>query len=197
MAQRTHRRHLLLSVVLGLGAVGAASITAILVSQDGGSPLPAALQVLQPSLQRNGCSGPEVFAEEERRHLQPGATYDDYRTEAPTSGSHAPAPLPGNPAVLSRQPPKEALVHNLEHGYVVLWHRDASPGDRALTRVAEASTNLLVTPLADATLPGGARVAVTTWRSRLLCQTVDAQLVQGLVNDYLGAGALAPEPDGA
>lgn len=58
--------------------------------------------------------------------------------------------------MLSRQPPKEALVHNLEHGYVVLWHRDASPGDRAvLTRVAEAPTKVLVTQLADATLPGG------------------------------------------
>jgi hypothetical protein len=66
-------------------------------------------------------------------------------------GNHAPAPLPPEPKVYTQQPPEEAGVHNLEHGYVIVYYR---PGDdglpqelvTALTTLVNGETEVLMAP---------------------------------------------------
>lgn len=54
-----------------------------------------------------------------RRHFAVGETYDNYSTNPPTSGPHTATVAPG---LYDSPVPKESLVHNMEHGQVVVWY---------------------------------------------------------------------------
>ena len=56
-----------------------------------------------------------------RDHLEAGEAFDRYLSDPPALGPHAPVPVRWG---VSEEPiPKEVLVHNLEHGGVLLLHR--------------------------------------------------------------------------
>lgn len=68
-------------------------------------------------------------------HVGPGTdradvTKVDYDTVPPVSGEHfaAPAPFTRKFYTTSDRPPMEQLVHNLEHGYNVVWYDDTIQG---------------------------------------------------------------------
>jgi hypothetical protein len=65
------------------------------------------------------------------RHIAPGSPHEPYSTDPPTSGPHY--SVPAKAGFYTEAPPDEQLVHNLEHGYVVIWYRseDLSAKDRA------------------------------------------------------------------
>ncbi len=53
-------------------------------------------------------------------HVQPGESHEPYNSDPPTSGPHyAQAARAG---FYTEAPPDELLVHNLEHGYVIIWY---------------------------------------------------------------------------
>lgn len=54
-----------------------------------------------------------------RTHIQLGDPHEPYNSDPPTSGPHAP---PIGAGFYDEAPPDENLVHNLEHGYVILWY---------------------------------------------------------------------------
>ena len=54
-----------------------------------------------------------------RTHIQVGDTHEPYNTNPPTSGPHAGLVQADFYDVA---PPDENLVHNLEHGYVIIWY---------------------------------------------------------------------------
>jgi len=54
-----------------------------------------------------------------RAHIQVGDPHEPYNTNPPTSGPHA---APVRTRFYDEAPPDENLVHNLEHGYVILWY---------------------------------------------------------------------------
>ena len=78
-----------------------------------------------------GCVFKE-FKDEGNQHLaNRDETYDDYKTNPPTSGPHVPPPSafdgkydPGN------SPRKEDWVHSLEHGRVILMYKAGTPQKR-------------------------------------------------------------------
>jgi hypothetical protein len=55
-----------------------------------------------------------------------------YTSNPPTSGNHGQAPAPF--AILRQPATKEALVHNMEHGGVVVWY---NTGDQRLIKQLE------------------------------------------------------------
>ena len=67
-----------------------------------------------------------------RRHIAPGPTHEPYNTDPPTSGPHY--SIPAKAGFYTDALPDEQLVHNLEHGYVVIWYNadDLTPDERAL-----------------------------------------------------------------
>ena len=54
-----------------------------------------------------------------RTHIQVGDAHEPYNTDPPTSGPHAGTVRAD---FYETAPPDENLVHNLEHGYVVIWY---------------------------------------------------------------------------
>lgn len=112
-----------------------------------------------------------------------------YTVNPPSGGDHlSNSAGPGVYAGLNVIP-DGVLVHSLEHGYVVLWHRSDTPVAQitAIRDVqAEFARDALVVERKDMPVP----VAATAWKQRLLCDAADA----GQLGDFVkNARNKAPE----
>lgn len=140
---------------------------------------------------------------------EPDPTRVDYDTAPPSSGAHTAAPLYPNTAFYAPQdaPPVEALVHNLEHGYTILWYdRDldqaARDEIRGLATVVRASTPKFIATAWDparGAFPDGATVALSHWGAdhgyRQYCRTLSGAAVEEFVAAHPAGDS--PDPDGA
>lgn len=112
-----------------------------------------------------------------------------YETDPPTSGQHYGAWLP--PGFYTTPQTSERLVHDLEHGNIVIYYNKARLSDadmaelKALTsRFAKDFQGVLAVPRADATNP----VIVTAWETTLRLQTYDKAKVEQFVDAFRGRG---------
>lgn len=137
-------------------------------------------------------------------HLAPGGsqTYDQHPA---TSGAHDPSPLPAEPKVYTSPVPETNAVHNLEHGYVLLYYRaeepDALPQDviDSLTALAQRETKVILAPYPQ--LDQGTSFAVAAWNKLWGCPaTVTAEqataIATGLIDAFRGTSN-APEGSAA
>jgi hypothetical protein len=146
-----------------------------------------------------------------------------YSTVPPTSGPHF-----VQPNVDGRQfftptdsPAVETLVHNLEHGYTVLWYApsEATTSADQLKEIATLANKLtpsqskfIVAPLPEGygTLPDGKKFALSHWSAttdatsgavqsqtghRMICGSLSGEAVQSFVTSFPRTDA--PEPRGA
>lgn len=110
-----------------------------------------------------------------------------YSVEPPAGGDHlAEAAGPGRYSV-REAPPDGQIVHSMEHGYVVLWHRPDA--DEATMKVlndiaARHERDILVVPRAS--LPGS--VVATAWHNRLSCGATDPAALELFVRTYTNKG---------
>ena len=121
-------------------------------------------------------------------HVAPAS----YKVDPPSKGNHAPLPVgagvygvEGAPA-----PPDSQLVHSLEHGFVILWHRpDLAENDLAEVRgvYEKHSEDVLMVPRPSLKQ----KVAATSWGRRLLCGEVEPTRLEEFVEKYRND---APEP---
>ncbi len=100
--QQAHARRRLLSR-LACGAVGLVFLALLAYG---------AWNLLRP---RPGQSVPQ----QARTHIPVGDAHEPYNTDPPTSGPHAGTVRAD---FYETAPPDENLVHNLEHGYVIIWY---------------------------------------------------------------------------
>ena len=76
-------------------------------------------------------------------------------TEHPATSGLDPSPLPSEPAVHTEPIREENAVHNLEHGYVILYYRADGPEALSvdvlarLAQIAEGQDKVLVAPYPD------------------------------------------------
>lgn len=156
------------------------------------------------------------------RHVGPQTDKPDvrtvkYSTVPPTSGEHFAAPeFPNRQFYTATDRPKmENLVHNLEHGYSVLWYDDTITGEKvaqlkAISREANATTQAQDKFIVSAwdpaygALPAGKHVALSHWSGdpqdpkkqsghRMLCGAVSGEVVQSFIKSYPRTSA--PEPN--
>ncbi len=142
-----------------------------------------------------------------------------YATVPPSSGRHNPAPEFPSAAFYTAddRPPMEKLVHNLEHGYTVLWYDSTATAQQQATLKAigakardtsVARDKFIVSAWDPAygTFPAGKHFALSHWAAtpateaaaavqaghRQLCGDVSG----AVVNDFITAYPLtsAPEP---
>lgn len=142
----------------------------------------------------------EQDAEQTNQHAEP---YDVGEGGVPSfGGNHNGTYLPADPKVYDQATPEDQAVHNLEHGYVLIYY--ANEGDGALSEelisgledLAEGETEILMSPYPELAQP----VTFVAWGARQSCDppenasSGDAALVaQGFIDEWKN-GQFAPEP---
>jgi Protein of unknown function (DUF3105) len=159
---------------------------------------PVAAAALEAGRQAAGSEGVKTFPEAGRDHIGADEQPDNWNSNPPTSGDHLAIPLA--PGVYDNEQDMRALVHNQEHGYVVILYKGI-PADQVdqLRQFVEArdESKLVLAPYSGLEANG---VALTAWQNLELLERVNMDVVQAFVNDYLVPGATkstAPEPNAA
>lgn len=158
-----------------------------------------------------------------QEHVAEGTkvTYDQ---TPPDSGKHYPSPaaFTNHFYGVDDRPAVETLVHNLEHGYTVVWYRAEAPADqvKALQRIAKTfgsddydpTQKFIAAPWGEADgagFPAGKNVVLTRWTAdaqnptdttkqrgvRQACGSVSGPAIADFMAKYPVAGS--PEPNGA
>src|SRR3954471_2894797 len=141
--KRSSRRRLQLVGGAVLGIVAIAAVVAAVIAATGGSddgpsaasdvkvPIPAQkISDLAAAAKAAGCSF-RTFPSEGRQHLpSESATFNGYKTNPPTSGTHDPVPAEDGIYAPGNSPKKEAIVHQLEHGRVIYQYKQGTPKRR-------------------------------------------------------------------
>ena len=124
-----------------------------------------------------------------------------YEQHPATSGPHDLAPLPPSPGVYTSPVPEQNAVHNLEHGYIVMYFR--SGGDAplpdgvvgGLTELADGETTVNLAPYPK--LERGTALALAAWDELQQCpNTVTVSQATGLAESFIDrfrGGGKAPE----
>jgi hypothetical protein len=198
--KRRRQRTLLWTGVAALVLLG---LLAVIWFEGRGDQPPASNQSVSPAaLQAGrtaaGSKGVQTFPEAGRDHISPGEQPDNWNSNPPTSGDHLASPLP--PGVYNTDQDMRAMVHNLEHGYVVIVYKGI-PDDQVaqLRQFAEArdGSKLVLSPWSGLEENG---VALIAWRNLELLQRVNMDVVQAFVNDFMlpdATKSMAPEPTAA
>jgi hypothetical protein len=198
--KRRRQRTLLWS---GVAALALLALLAVIWFEGRGDQPAASNQsvsaaALQAGRTAAGSKGVQTFPEAGRDHISPGEQPDNWNSNPPTSGDHLGSPLP--PGVYTSEQDMRAMVHNLEHGYVVIVYRGI-PDDQ-VTRLrqfvdARNGSKLVLSPWSGLEDNG---VALVAWRNLELLQRVNMDVVQAFVNDFMvpdGTKSVAPEPSAA
>ena len=159
---------------------------------------PVTPAALAAGRQAAGSTGVKTFPSAGRNHIAANQQPSNWNSNPPTSGDHLFTPLP--PGVYDNEQDMRALVHNMEHGYVVILHKGLSEDDlEQLTKFVEArdGSKLILAPYSGLDSNG---VALVAWQNLETMQRVNMDVVQAFVNDYMTPGATrstAPEPNAA
>jgi hypothetical protein len=116
-----------------------------------------------------GCTPIEKHPNDGRAHIDPSeAGSVTYSSDPPTSGPHF--AIPAKPGFYSTPVEPATLVHNLEHGQIVVWY---APGadDNTIAQleylVAQEPVATIATPYDN--LPAGSTYVLTAWRRSRAC----------------------------
>ena len=201
-----------LAVVVGLALIAAAAVPAYLKSRN--DPAKKSLASFGVPASAADCAKVQTTkatnSTELRNHVEDG-TKETYKTVPPSYGAHW-----GAPAFPAREfytagdrPEMEQLVHNMEHGYTVVWYDDTIKG-AALDDLTDISASarekdpvnpgnkFIVSAWDDAygKLPAGKHVAMSHWGAQdshiRLCGAVSG----AVVNDFIKAFPASDSPEG-
>jgi len=162
---------------------------------DNKAVAPAALAAARKEA---GSSGVKTFPSAGRNHIPASQQPSNWNSNPPTSGDHLGTPL--RPGVYDNEQDMRALVHNLEHGYVVIVYKGIDEDQvEELTKFVKArdGSKLILAPYSGLDSNG---VALVAWQNLETMQRVNMDVVQAFVNDYMvpiGAKSVAPEPAAA
>jgi hypothetical protein len=104
----------------------------------------------------------------------------DYTVQPPSFGAHNPSAAEGGIHMYATddRPQVEQLVHNLEHGWTIVWYDDSVASDDSQMQVLEATatkfdaegddprSNMIIAPWTSddgSAIPGGKHIALTHW----------------------------------
>jgi hypothetical protein len=90
-------------------------------------PIPARkITNLQAATKAAGCAVRE-FPDEGRTHIADNESFNGYKTNPPTSGTHHNTPAQDGIYAAGTEPAKESWVHTLEHGRIILQYKPGTP----------------------------------------------------------------------
>jgi Protein of unknown function (DUF3105) len=199
-----------IAVIVGLGLVAAAAVPAILKNRN--DPAKKALSSFGVSTAAASCSAATNDKPSGGQDHKAQGTVVAYDHVPPSSGAHWAVPAISSRAFYTTKdrPAMEELVHNLEHGYTVLWYDSSVKGAQlsALEDIAvSARSQKAVGPSkfivsawdpAYGAFPAGKHIAMSHWGAktahRQLCGQVSGPAVASFVKRFPYTDS--PEPAG-
>ncbi len=131
------------------------------------------------------CSAVQTFPTLSRDHIEPNQSHPPYSSNPPTSGWHWANPQDWG--IYTTPQVQEQLVHNLEHGGIILQYNNLSAGEvKQLTDLVNRDNHHMI----FAPYPGltDAKVALTAWDHLQTCTGVDETAIRAFVNSYRDKG---------
>jgi hypothetical protein len=222
------RRTLLVVVACGIVAaliVGAAAASYITRHRNATQYQDTPLTDIGVSAAAAGCSDVQTHDANGNQAHETEGTPISYDQAPPEYGPHWPTPATWTRHFYTadERPPLEQLVHNLEHGYTIVWYDDDIAGDDGAMSQLQGiaakfkGTNpndpitykLIVAPYTSddpGNFPAGTGIALTHWTADWssgkpqdqkgvaeYCSRVSGTVVEQFVNDY--PYTASPEPN--
>jgi Protein of unknown function (DUF3105) len=161
----------------GIGAV--VIVVALLVFASGVLNASSASARIAQAAGSVVCSGVQTFPMQSRDHIQPGQSHPPYSSNPPTSGWHWANPQDWG--IYTTPQVQEQLVHNLEHGGIVVQYNGLSAVDvQRLTDLVKRDTyHMILAPYPG--MPQGVKVAMTAWTHLQTCDGVDENALQSFI----------------
>ncbi len=187
-AQRTRR------IVLVVG-IAVAVLVAIAVVWQSGLLKPTPTPV--PQAATGSCGNVQSFPSLGQEHIAQGQAHPPYNSNPPTSGWHYDTPQ--NWGIYTTQQVQEQLIHNLEHGGIVIQYNNLNGAEvQQLTSLVQRDRyHLILAPYPG--LPAEAKIALTAWTGPngnpvlqsgklLYCTGVDDDGIRKFINAYRDKG---------
>jgi uncharacterized protein DUF3105 len=116
--RRAARRRNLLTI--GIAVLVVVAIAALVVSERSAENAPIGVSESEAR-----CSRVSEFEATSREHIPEGSQHEPYNSSPPTNGPHYASPA--QTGFYTSALPPEQLVHNLEHGQVIIWYAPDAP----------------------------------------------------------------------
>jgi hypothetical protein len=191
-AKRRRQRALTWTAVVVLVGV---ALLGVIVWQGRGGDEQVSPEARAAARQQVGSTGVKEFPEAGRTHIAPNQQADNWNSVPPTSGDHLATPL--GAGVYDGEQDERAIVHSLEHGYVVIQYKGI-PQDQVdqLREYVQGHSGdkLILAPWSGLERDG---VALTAWRNLETMDRVNLDVVRAFVSDFMipgGEKSRAPEP---
>lgn len=193
---------LLVATLIAAGCGGAESVTVSEGDTTGGKTTATTATTGGPAFssaafddaerERAGCGVVEQLPDHGNEHTGDPAEEIEFAENPPASGTHYQVALDWG--VYDDEQPESGWVHNLEHGHVVILHRDveADALEELLELREKDRHHIVVIPRAKNPRPGFYFMA---WRTRLYCRDLSAAALQMFVDEYRDKGPELIEND--
>lgn len=215
-AARQRRRSMVfvvVAVVVGIGLVLAVVVPSYLSKRNDPANKPVSSFGVTAAAASCGAvqTTPDTNTDALRKHVKDG-TIEKYATIPPSFGPHWASPIyPSREFYSARDRPQmERLVHNLEHGYTLVWYDSTVKGKQLSTLedlaasarhsdMAGPGTKFIVSAWDDAygTLPAGKHIGMAHWGAKdshtQLCGKVSGGAVESFMKKFPSTDA--PEPN--
>lgn len=132
-----------------------------------------------------GCAIEEEFENQGQRHLEGSEAFDDFNSSPATSGPHAQQPAAWGPYGVETVP-ERVLVHNLEHGGVVI-HTKGLDGAQ-LSQVDGLADSYRDGVVSHVNPDIDSPVVITAWTRKVECRQFDASVVDSFIQQWCGRG---------
>ncbi len=149
----------LVAIIVGAALLVAAIVAGVVLASRGGGSDATASGVCQPV---------KTFPQQRRTHVQKLPAGFKYNSFPPTSGPHNPTPAIWN--IYTEPVPELNLVHNLEHGGVVIQYGKSVPRsdvDGLLDWYRKDPNGLVIAPLPAL----GDKISIAAWSAKVNLQT--------------------------
>lgn len=200
------------NTLIGIGIAALVALTIVLITvlanRGGASNVtPEDVTRVRTAMAAAGCTFRAVPVEASGQHMSEANQKVVYKTFPPTSGIHNPTPARWGNYRFPADP--RQVVHNLEHGGVVVWYgpRISAKDRGTLDAFYDDDPNgIVITPLRDpyprVTFPKhkplGSKIALTAWTTRAgsdsgagyiaICPSVDRQAFDDFRDAFRGKG---------
>ena len=191
--KKAHRRRNLTTTVIALVVAG--GVIGLVVNDR--NQRREQLENFGVSAAEANCGDVEEQEEQSRDHIELGAAHEPYTTNPPTSGPHYNSsglgPVPTGFYEDAADALPEGVVHNLEHGQIVIYYNPDAPEDV----IADVELAVRSEPVATVATPfsgiqGDANLVLTAWTVAQSCEQVSIEILNEFRSAY--QGTMGPEP---